>query len=218
MANLLCDVLLQHINASCHIEFHWRKDRTLIGHTSIVIKFDRIPLFTVDFGPSEGQSGTSGLVATAAKKSAVACSALAIGSKVCVNGFEFSRTNLERQLLEFAISTAFGKNRAINLLLELSQLEMGDYHVVTNNCRDFVAKAMDIISNNKKRYADKSDDDDLYRAQNAQNLHRKELQQVKMEDAAKAAGAGVLAGAAVAAIGYGLFKAFSSNDKERQNQ
>ena len=54
MANLLCDVLLQHINASCHIEFHWGKDKTLIGHTSIVIKFDRIPLFTIDFGPIEG--------------------------------------------------------------------------------------------------------------------------------------------------------------------
>ena len=216
MANLLCDVLLQHINASCHIEFHWGKDKTLIGHTSIVIKFDRISLFTIDFGPIEGQSGTIGSVAMTAKKSAVACSALAIGSSVYLNGFKLSRTKLERQLLEFAISTAFGKNRAIDLLLELSQLEMGDYHVMKNNCRDFVAKAMDIISNNKKRYDNELDECDRYRAQNAQNLHREEMQKVKMEDAAKVVAGGVLAGTAVAAIGYGIFKALGSNDKERQ--
>jgi len=115
MYGLLCDELLRHIDSSCHIEFHWGKDKTWTNHTSIVIKFDGIYLFTLDFGPSNGQSGTFRSVASSSTTSAVACTALALNSSVFVNGYEFSRTGIEGKLLEFAIWTLSDKNRAKDL-------------------------------------------------------------------------------------------------------
>ena len=128
----LCAKILDCIDASTHIEFHWGKDRTLIGHTSIAVKFNGEPKYTLDFGPSEAQSGTLTSAAQSSKASAAACVALALNKSIFVNGFEFSKNKIERQLLEFAIDTVTGESRAVNLFLELSRIEMGEYHYRDN--------------------------------------------------------------------------------------
>ena len=224
MTNLY-DIVLKQIKASNHIGFYLGKDNTWIGHTSVVIEFDRIALFTIDFGANDGQSGTIGSLATTVAKSAMACSILAPGSSVHVNEFEFSRTQKGRVLLEFAITTDLGKTRAVNLLVALSRIEMGNYHVLNNNCRDFVAKAMDVLVRNKKIYDHASNShDDNSKLQNASNLQCEEMQAIKDEDREKIVAAGVGAGAALLGIGllgYQIFKAFTWNDsdeKQRHNR
>ena len=213
MANLLCDLVLRQIDASYHIEFHWGRDRSWTGHTSIVIKFSGEPLFTLDFGPSDGQSGTSGSIARSSKASVIACTALALRSSVFVNGYEFSRTNIETQLLDFAIDTITGKNRAIDLLLELSRIEMGDYHYLKNNCRDFVSKAMEIIHDNRKQFDDVNTSGDF-----RHNRGQQAMQKMKHEDESKVLGAKIAAGVALAGGLYGIYKLFTSNEKKHENQ
>ena len=213
MANLLCDLVLRQIDASYYIEFHWGKDRSWTGHTSIVIKFNGEPLFTLDFGPSDGQSGISGSIARSSKASAIACTALALRSSVLVNGYEFSRTNIEAQLLDFAINTITGKNRAKALLSELSRIEMGNYHYLKNNCRDFVSKAMKIIHDNRKQFGNVSTSGDF-----RHNRSQQAMQKMKDEDEIKVLAAKVGAGLLLAGGLYGIYKALTYNEKKHENQ
>ena len=148
----------------------------------------------------------------------IACTALAFGSSVYVNGYEISKTKIVEKLLEFALYSKKDKNRAINLLVELSQLKMGDYHFMKNNCRDFVARAMDIIFDNQKRYDVDLDDDYCNRSR---PINNSQLPRVKDKDVEKVAAVGI-GGAALVGLGilagYGIYKAVKSIEKRRQNQ
>ena len=122
--------------------------------------------------------------------------------------------------MRFAILTVTGKNRAVDLLLELSRIRMGDYHLMKNNCRDFVAAAMDIISENKMKY-----DDDalagLYVSQNERNRNKEDVQRVKDEDTENVVAAGLLTGLAfvgVFKLGHEIYKAVKSDDQDRHHQ
>ena len=88
-------ILQRYINASCYVEFCLGKDNTWTRHTSIVVKFDTVPIFTIDFGPTEEEFGTSRSVAVSKSKSVMACVALASGSSVYLNGFELSKTKMQ---------------------------------------------------------------------------------------------------------------------------
>ena len=212
MAHLLCDILLKLIDTSYYIELCWGKDETWIRHTSIVLKFNGEPFCTIDYGPTEGQFGTIGSVAISSKKSIVACTALAFGSSVYVNDYKISKPKIVGKLLEFALSSRENKKRAIDLLVQISQLDMGDYHLTKNNCRDFVSKAMDIISDNKIRYDNDAGEDHNSRS------NRLRLRRVENEDnAIGVGGAALIAGLGILA-GYGIYKAVKSNERSHQNQ
>ena len=195
----LCDPLYKCIQTSNHIEFNWGKDKTLISHTSIVLKFDGNARYTIDFGPtSERQSGKFGSFPVSSKR--ISALSLVVGSDVCVNGFNSSKTKLMGQLLEFSISSDVGKNLAIDLLLQLSQIKMGDYRLLKNNCRDFVEIAMDTITANKTTYKQGTS--------SSGNRNQKELQKLRKKDKTKLATAGAVV---LGIAGIGASKAFGSN-------
>ena len=87
-----------------------------------------------------------------------------------------------------------------------------------NNCRDFVARAMDIISDNQKRYDVDLDDDYGNRSL---PINNSQLQRVKDEDVEKVVAVGI-GGASLVGLGIlagcGIYKAVKSNEKRRQNQ
>ena len=127
-------------------------------------------------------------------------SCLLLLAATCVNGFYSSKTKLMGQLLEFSISSDFGKNRAIDLLLQFPQIKMGDCRLLKNNCKNFVKIAMDTITANKKVHEQG--------LSSFGNRNQKELQKVRKRDKTKLATAGaVLLGIA----GIGTSKAFGSN-------
>ena len=55
-------------------------------------------------------------------------------------------------LLEFAISDRNAKDRAVELVSRLFQIEMGKYHAKNNNCRHYIKKVFEILKECEENY------------------------------------------------------------------
>jgi len=92
---------------------------------------------------------------------------------------------------------------------------MGDYNVWSNNCRDFVKKAMKVISNNKRRFDNR---ELVARIDQEEERGQEGIQNVQKEDLQKAVIVGAATGAVLAGGIYLLSKAFdSSNERRNRN-
>ena len=202
---MLCSEILRRVNASTVIQFNQSKKRGFVQHTAIAISFDGIPLFTLDYYPKN--DSLPSMLTGSASSSAGICVALATGSDIRINNYHSSDSSIERLLLKFMINTAMGRKRAIDLLKELSKIDMGKYSTFSNNCRDFVEKAIRVLLDNKEEYSPRS-----FTASTASDRrnHYGDIRRIRQNDKEKA----ILAGVGVAAIfgaAYGIYKALNED-------
>ena len=220
-ASALCKEILWHINISSDIEFALSKKKGIIGHTAITLKFDGIPVFTIDYGQEGGYFGSSGfhvsdidqlpgsshqVLGASLMSSAVVGALLMPGSDLRVNGYNISIANVIKSIADFAIDSSEKKQFIKNLLVKIAYIQMGEYSVSNNNCRHFVEKAMDIIESAFERYDKRSI-----------SGNRSAIQKIKREDTSKIIGAGV--GLAIGIVGLGVLisiaaKAIDSDEDE----
>ena len=161
-----------------------------VRHTAIVVKFNEIPVFTLDYGANETNTTPATRllynVAGSSQSSATALNFLASGSAITVSPFDFGTTDIVGSILKFALNTEEGRERAVDLLVKLADITMGDYGLTGNNCRDFVSRASEIITSDEERRA----------------RVREEINRTKREDVQF-----VLAAGAVTLAAIGLVKA-----------
>ena len=214
MADKLCDALLECIDASYHFEVSLGRDETCgISRSSIELKFNEETLHTIDIGCNKKTLGTVDLAVKASKATAVACTFLALDRKVYLNKFEISKKTPLEKILEFVLSTGDDRCRALNLLLELAKVELGNLSFLKRNCGDLVETTIKIIFSKKRQ-------------ENEEKTRNSEEQQEEIDFFSQRFGnrvrnrattTALSTGAIVLGIGYGVFKALSS-EKRRQKE
>ena len=218
--NLSPDIL-DHINISSDIEFGWSTKSGVFRHTAIVLKFDGVPLFTIDYGPEGGYSGFFGsdlstsnrspgsshvAVGGSAQVSAVVGAVLMPGSDLRVNGINVDPSRISaaiNRIARFLINSSRRKQFVTDLVVELAQIPMGNYSVVRNNCRDFVERAIKVIKAAEIRYNDEDDSsssvNEFYQVTSTTS-NRRDLQQVRQQDGMVVGGIAVAAAALFGAL------------------
>ena len=205
-ASSLCSEILRHINISSDIEFAWSKNKGLYGHTAIVLKFNGVPVFTIDYGQEGGYFGSSGTTVSrfnpsagssnqalgvSSQVSAVVGALLMPGSDLRVNGFNLSEINTIETIGKFLINSSDKKKIVTDLMVDIAKIKMGEYSALNNNCRHFVEKAIAVINEALNLNGDGS---------------LRGIKQVKGQDKMK-----IVAG--VGAVVLGLFAAVTSQRK-----
>ena len=167
LVNLLCAEVLRRINASSEIEFAWNENKGFFRHTAIVLKFDGKPVFTIDYGQKGSYFGSFGssishvnrpsepshqILEASSQASAVISAVLLPGSDLRVNDIERSEIKIIRSIAKFSLNSVGSKQFVKELIVEIASIKMGKYSVFSNNCRDFVEKAFDVIEAAIKRY------------------------------------------------------------------
>ena len=153
----LNQAVMCELRRSSVIEFAHSKSNDWVRHTAIVVKFDGKPVFTLDYGANETNTTLAKRflynLARALQFSATALNFLASGSAITVSPFDFGTTAIVGTILKFALNTEAGRERAVDLLMKLADITMGDYSLTGNNCRDFVSRASEILTSDKETRA-----------------------------------------------------------------
>ena len=101
--------VMRELKRSSVIEFAHSKLNDWIRHTAIVLKFDKKPVFTLDYGANETNTtpATRFLynVAGSLQFSATALNFLASGSAIAVSPFDFGTTTIVGSILKFSLNT-----------------------------------------------------------------------------------------------------------------
>ena len=209
----LCKEILHCIKISSDIELCWSENKDIFKHTTIVLKFDEIPLFTIDYGPEGGYSDSSGsnvlplnpsaapsdkVLGASLQSSAVVGAFLIPGSDLRVNGIKFSEIGAVHSIAKFLLNSFEREKIAIQLMMNIAEIKMGKYDVWENNCRDCVKKVIKIVTETalKQFFDDPTSEQDPDKVTvNAISGHD-ELEKIKERD--------ILTGSGVIATGVTL--------------
>ena len=165
----LCEEILFHIEASKRIEFASCSSKGLWGHQAIVLKFDRFPVFTIDYGPEGGCWGYLGIsnpnlnrrsasynqILGAPRRQSYVdfCAIMMPGSDQRVYGFDLSKIKtINPVIASLALDSPEKKKFVTDLMVEIANIKMGEYSLFSNNCQHFVQKAEAVIEEASIRY------------------------------------------------------------------
>lgn len=209
MSATLNEQILKMIEMSSSIEFALSKVNSWTRHTGIALKFDGIPTFTLDYGANENNSTPAAQIlytlAGSSQASASALNALTRGSDITFSPFGYGSSQIIKKIVKFALNSPAARKRAVDVLLKIAEITMGEYSLVSNNCRDFVDKATDVLTENEE---------------NNRRAVQQELAGIRREDAETVVAATVAA-VAVVELGSALYDWWNtptSESEQRQTQ
>ena len=153
--------LFKCIDSSNEIAFGWSSKTDLIKHTSILVIFDNMERYFIDFSRNE-KSIFDWLFSKFAYSSAI-CQLLT-RRKLCCCCFlskvkvsikikkcqDMSKIESYPTILKFPITELDGKNKAKELVQRLKKINMEEYNANNNNCRTFVRKAVEELKKEKE--------------------------------------------------------------------
>ena len=147
--DILTSSIIYYINNSHQIEFAWSIDSsTSARHTAIVLTFDSKPQLTLDFIEQPSQSIIKTLLNRLSVASQLASTISATAIEAGINVFPFnhdSKIKIIGSILKFMIDDDAGKDKARRLIKSILEMDKGDYHILFNNCRDFVKKVFELL-------------------------------------------------------------------------
>ena len=115
------------------VTFALCQKKNVIGHTAIVLLFDETPTFTLDFGTkTPRQIAKAGLT-------------YKVPGNVEVNCFDSQKMVVRNRIATFELKSETQKSGIEMLCLTLINIDIGEYDVLENNCRDYVIAAYAII-------------------------------------------------------------------------
>ena len=123
--------MLIHDKSTC-ISFGVCQKKNVIGHTAIVLIFDYIPRFTIDFGPKQGCE-------------ADAAGGKTVPGKVELNYFDDKIMVIKYKIATFELKTEKQKLDIKFLCQSLVDMKVEDFEILENNCRDYVIAAYVIV-------------------------------------------------------------------------
>ena len=223
MAGNLDSRVLKYIKLSNEIGFALIK--YVCGHNepAVAVKFNAVPIFIIDYGPTN-------LLALSRNpsKTSIVCSALASKSNVWISTCDTSKVENVGNIASFFIATASEKERAIKLLVELSQIIVNQ-----DDSNTFVSKAAAILHKDGSKFSkhvhtegstivqkkaeeptqSTRNEFDSMLLENATNSQREsQIQQDKTKTIAAGVGAAAAGAAVLGLAAYGLFKLVKSPD------
>ncbi|XP_076806160.1 uncharacterized protein LOC143449734 [Clavelina lepadiformis] len=173
---------------ACADRFHigWYKKSGVIGHTGIYIKIDDDVKISIDYGEAPKE-----MPPHPGSSSDVIKLPGTIGINVYVNQQTSIDSEVEQMLIKMKSSLEGGRElmfpfQLINDMLEVGR-NMGEYHFVGNNCRDYVRRAMHKVS--------------TYIEQEHWDIFCKKLKNIRIDDAMKITAGQTTAIAATATAG-----------------
>ena len=123
--------LLIHDKSTC-ISFGVCQKKNVIGHTAIVLIFDYIPRFTIDFGPKHGCE-------------ADAAGGKTVPGKVELNYFDDKIMAIKYKIATFELKTEKQRLDIKFLCESLVDMKVEDFEILENNCKDYVIAAYVIV-------------------------------------------------------------------------
>ena len=131
--------ILHLIQTNEELELCISQKKNLVGHVGIGLKFsdEMYPRYTIDFGVKGRES-----------KAAITAS---VPGHIGINKFDREIMEVQCQVETFELTSQFQKCQVMELFTKLLKIDMGDYNLISNNCRDFVVAACAITVMFKSR-------------------------------------------------------------------
>lgn len=141
--------MVNEINNCNKIEFLWYQRNDGVQHTGILLRGDDQPICTIDFGTSLGSYGSGiGSSSVSSKKKAQISSAASsspVTGGISIDHFDENKSKIKGLIVEVNAKNKELKEKLIEAIDGLLTLEMGQYHLSTNNCRDHLLKSMKFL-------------------------------------------------------------------------
>ena len=134
------------IDGSGKMGYQWFQKTDDIKHTGMVIKFDKTPKYILEFGMDESKletkiklaaSAASGYLSPTSVMQSFAKMTSLPGKKI-IQPFYADGIKVVGKLVEMPLTNQAERENAKNLFIHISNIDMGKYNVVTNNCRTYV--------------------------------------------------------------------------------
>ena len=144
------------------MEYSWYRRKDLIKHTGIVISFDGAQSITLDFfadtfhpkslvkiGTAAVAIGSTAVFSPFHKKSKKLkqfVGSMKLKGKMSLGEFSGYDKNVVGKLIELPLTTKEEKENAINMFIYIAQLNLDDYQLMENNCRNHVITVASYLS------------------------------------------------------------------------
>ena len=138
-----------------NMEYMWTQKTDSVAHTGVVIKFDHTPKISIDFGGIVKKVTTKAKVAVVGSSVASAGMSTSISpsseenagslvrkitfdGRVTLKDFVSSQVNIKGVLVKLPLRTRAEKKKATKVFNEIKNIDVGNYQLMTNNCRHYV--------------------------------------------------------------------------------
>ena len=151
----LLEEIYDHIKNCDTMEYLWSQKTDGVAHTGVAVQFDLTPKFSIDFG---------GLAKTVAATTKVAVASASVAStgmsasvspfsekitssmvrkitfegRVTIKDFVSSQVKIKGKLVMLPLRSRAEKEKAIKVFNDIKDIDVGNYQVMTNNCRHYV--------------------------------------------------------------------------------
>ncbi|CAK8698179.1 unnamed protein product [Clavelina lepadiformis] len=150
------------INASNEMGFAWCTNHHILEHSAVVLIFNSLPVFTLEYGADLSGNGIrkcifySSCVSTAAFEQISSSSGysrvpaklvakLPLNSGMYCDIFNSKKSTIRGIFMQLGINKGFEKLRARQLIAIITSIEMGDYQLLLNDCRDYVIRIATLL-------------------------------------------------------------------------
>ena len=151
----LLQEIYDYIENSRTMEYLWSQKTDDVGHTGVVVKFDQTPKASIDFGgvietdATKLKAAAVGAVVFSAgmSKSVSPCSEkiadavvrkFTLEGRVTLKDFVPSQVDIKGKLVKLPLRSRAEKKQALKVFNAIKDVDVGDYQLMTNNCRHYV--------------------------------------------------------------------------------
>lgn len=179
----------RRLDRSGKFGWSWCKDtQQPLRHVAIVLYFDGIPLYTINFRTVDGASKASAAFSEAKPL-------------ITIEDAPKEGYNFFPALEEFEVMTLPGNRRAKNRILAILSYDPGNYNLFMNNCRDHVTGVLQALLGTKL-----SDSD-----------FKNSMTEIRNEDTILQVGATALSLLGIGLFAAGISRAFSKSEENDEN-
>ena len=153
------------IDNSISMEYLWCKNKDHIEHTSVLLKFNDMPVLTIDFGgkPSVGQKVVAGSLMAKAyvsksvpslvNKAAKVAASMPLNGEVSLNLFNSLDVTIVGSFAKLSLKSREEKENAMNMFNMIKQIDPGKYRLLGNNCRSYVITVATFLRNELREFS-----------------------------------------------------------------
>ena len=151
----LVQEVYENIENSQSMEYLWSQKTDIVEHTGVVIKFDLTPKISIDFGGllekniAKAKLATMGtaVVSAGMSKSVIPSSeykanglirSTTLEGRVTLKDFNSSRVKIKGLLVKLHLRSREEKEKALQVFNAIKDIDVGEYQLMTNNCRHYV--------------------------------------------------------------------------------
>ena len=150
--------IAKEIITSQKVKFKWGQNDDDIGHTSIVIEFDKTPKFVLGFGGiltgfvqklNAGLLWTLDMLTTSAQEkqdTREKAGKMRISGSVRIDHYFGRNIKIKGTLLRLSLVSLAEKKLAVEIFETIEKIDMGNFCMVDNNCRSYVVRVAKILN------------------------------------------------------------------------